>query len=403
MSYFDLIKTHSLLSFSRLVCDIDSILTSVKDPKHSKSFQLLKKYIDRAYEDVLICEPKSLQNWKTLMYATMILDEYDSCFSDYLTRFGPLKTVGSLPYLAIDRLCEEILFRTGISDWKNYPCCVVFGGNPYCTNTGLCLIRFKATDLKRLWNWGIISHEIGHLVTSITKKTTEDQKLRSHDKDFFSKKKANPPNLEEVYLSWQSEIIADVFGTFVLGPSLLCAHAMIPRLWCFMEVEEPFVKFFSKHPPDECRYSIMQKVLQKNSLAEIDFVKKMGLENIANIRKMVDFDDSTNDETTAFEDRIKDIEIINPQLEVWLDAFYSEIEKKVKPFSIRNWEKSLEIADYLKGEKTNPPDNVLPSEILNGVISIKMSVKDLKEEMKIMEKAFPLFESVTDENILTIN
>jgi len=86
-----------------------------------------------------------------------------------------------------------------------------------------------------------------------------------------------------------------------------------------------------------------------------------------------------------------------------LDAFYSEIEKKVKPFSIRNWEKSLEIADYLKGEKTNPPDNVLPSEILNGVISIKMSVKDLKEEMKIMEKAFPLFESVTDENILTIN
>lgn len=402
MSYFDITKTDCLLSFSCLLNDIDSVLSNVKEHKHSKSFELLKRYVKHTCEDIQGCATNSLQNWKTLMYAAMVMDEYESCFSDYLIRFGPLNDLTARSYLAIDRICEEVWFRSGSDNWKEQPSVVVFGGNPYSTNMGLCLIRLKATDMHRFWNWGILGHELGHIITRPLTKTTGKKKFYTRNVSFIGKKAISPPSPDEVLLSWQSEILADAFGTLAIGPCLLCAHAMIPRLWCFMEIEEPFLRFFSRHPPDECRYAIMQKVLDQNNLAKVSVVKELGLEAIKDIKEMVDFKDSAKEDKETFEDRLEDVELMTPQLWSWLKPLCFEMKKVMKVFSEKNWERSLEIAEYIKTEKKNPPDNILPSEILNGILCLKADVKNLKEEKSIMKKAFRLFNSVKDENILSI-
>lgn len=402
MSYFDLIKADCLSSLSCLVNDIDSVLSNVGEHKHSNSFELLKRYIKHTYDDIQNCTTNTLQNWKTLMYVAMVLDDYELCFSDYLTRFGPLDGLTASAYMAIDRICEEVWFRSGFKDWKEQPSVVVFGGIPYSTNMGLCLIRLKPTDMHRVWNWGILGHELGHIITRPFTKATGTHAFSARDMSNIGKKAVDPLSPAEVLLSWQSEILADAFGTIAFGPCLLCAHAMIPRLWCFMEIEEPFLRFFSKHPPDECRYTIMQEVLDQNNLAKVDVIKELGLETVRDLEKTVDLKNSANEDKETFEDRLEDVELMTPQLWSWLKPLCFEMRKMMKTFSEKNWERSLEIAEYIKAEKKNPPDNILPSEILNGILCLKAGVKNLKEEKNIMKKAFHLFNSVKDENILSI-
>lgn len=162
---------------------------------------------------------------------------------------------------------------------------------------------------------------------------------------------------------------------------------MIPRLWCFMPLEEvPVITFFSKHPPDEVRYRIIDRILRDNDLGET-----IDLKDIFQITESVKLENASEEERRIFRDRVGDLKELTPSIMNWLDPIYRRMRNNVHFFTRQNWERSLDVGKYLKGEIDRLPGNLNPSEILNGLLSIRSEIDTLEEERRVMKKTLELF------------
>lgn len=389
MSYFKNLKTDCLLDLQWLEKDITKLINRIRrqkfDPSNAK---LLKGYVKITYDAVKKCTSNTLENMQILTHATRVQNKYVWKFSDFLLRFRFVDRTLAGTYKAIDRVCEEIIHR--VHEWGSYKCTIVYGGNPYSTDSDLGLVRMRTTDIHRMWNWGIIGHELGHIwdyriSRGVGKSLKFGVKKRSH----ATRIQVRPPSEAELIHSWVDEILADVFGTLTMGPCLLRAHMMIPWLWSFIEIKrrEPLewelFEFFSTHPPDEIRYKIMCNVLNDMGIRTV-------LPEYLKIDNIIDKKYISKKEKKILKEKIESVDEIYPLLWQLVKPQYESMKEKIEIFSEKNWIRAQQIKQYLRGKTKKVPNKPMPSEVLNGILEIKSTVKNLKQEERYTTKALQL-------------
>lgn len=369
-----------LLSLSCLTEDIDYLIKNrITAQKHLQSATLLRKYVDNVIDDLSNLDDASIYNWQSLSHFVVLHESYEKCLSHFSHRFGAIDPKPKVAYHALDKLGDEIVERALLKK-ANFHNVVVCGGDPYLTNTGINLTCLRATDIHRLWNWGFLGHELGHNITrDYFPSITDAIPSRSRIRDGLS--------AEEVTESWVREIAADIFGTLVLGPAQLAAQMIVPRLWCFSSLDEAdLIYFFSVHPPDEIRFRVMNETLGLMGLGGI-----LDISDIVNIASTPGLDDCNKEDRERFKKRVEGIEMLISQMESSSKELCSKMRRKVNSFTPDNWKRSLEVKKYLEGEKIILPEDLLPSEILNGLLSVRQKIGYLHDERTIMRKTLKLF------------
>lgn len=391
MGYFKDLRTGCLLDFQWLENDITKLINRMRRKKFDpSSAELLKGYVGKAYDRVKNCTSNTIENMRILVHVgTSVRNRYARNFSDFLLRFGFVDQTLAGTYKAIDRVCEEIAHRA--HEWDSYRGVVVSGGDPYSTDCDLGLVRMRATDIHRMWNWGILGHELGHIWVYRAFRGLRGSSLKfgSKKRVYAARIRVRPPSAEELLSSWLVEILADAFGTLTIGPCLLRAHAMVPVLWCFIEMERgrplerELFEFFSTHPPDEIRYKIMCNILNDMGIRTV-LPEYLKIENMINKKRI------SKKEKEILEERIKNVDEIYPLLWQIVKPKYESMKEKVKIFSEENWDRAQQIKQCLQGKTKKVPNNPMPSEVLNGILEIKSTVKNLEQEKNYTTKALQL-------------
>lgn len=383
MRYFHKLKNDCMLSLSCLLKDIATIACRANLPKYEKSVDFLKRYVENALFDISMLSDNILLDWQLLVYATFQEARYEKHLSNLMCRFGSIAPSCGKAYSALDKLCDEITSNSGIEDIQNYPTVVICGGDPYTTITGMNQICLKVTDIQRPWNWGIIAHELGHDITRMFYSTIALASRKSRRVRLTRK-----PNSREILRNWRSEILCDIFGTLIAGPSLLDSHMMIPRIWALMPLEEASIfDFFSIHPPDEMRYRIMRKILEENGLSGI-----IDTEEVVGLQDIVSLDGIDESEKEQFHKRLKFVEKFTPAFLEWSLEKMSDLQNRVgRTFSLENWHRSCIIGEYLLGEADRLPNNPTAIEVVNGLTSVRKAIKTIEKEKDVTEKALELF------------
>jgi len=60
---------------------------------------------------------------------------------------------------------------------------------------------------------------------------------------------------------------------------------------------------------------------------------------------------------------------------------------EIEIFSPENWERSLQFKEYLQRKERNPPQNLKPSEILNGFSELRPMPGTLRTEKDLTDRA----------------
>jgi hypothetical protein len=382
LGYFNDLKNECTISLLCLLQDIDNVANRTKLSKHKKSIKLLRRYVENHLADISALSGTNLIDWQTLVYTIYQEEKYEKCLANLQNRFHAINSFSVEAYSALDKICDALVNYAGFDDVENYPSIVVCAGDPYTTTIGVNHICLKATDIHRPWNWGILAHELGHDFTKFY-----FERIRAAPRRRARRIPTRSRSTRDVFDNWTTEILSDIFGTLLAGPSLLISLKMAPRIWSLMPVEETSViEFFSTHPPDETRFQIMNSVLEQNGIYDA-----VDLGDILRLSDIVDLNNCDDEERETFSDRLQDIEQINPIFLEWALAQLPNMTERIRQiFSADNWNKSCEISDYLSGKARSPPKDSSPIEVLNGLVPIRSNVETLKEEREIFRRTTQL-------------
>jgi len=194
------------------------------------------------------------------------------------------------------------------------------------------------------------------------------------------------PNL--VVQNWMTELISDIIGALCVGPSLFLAHSMAPTLWTFYPSHETdFLNNFLTHPPCEIRFNIHRKIIE-----DLQYNGDFQIDEVQNIQHQIDTTNIESDDYEVLQDRARDIDILMPVIDAWFDRVYPYIKSRIDYFSQDDWKYSVDFGTSFRNE-TDFNDELKPSWILNGMLSIKPLGLDSETESEIMNR---LIETITD-------
>lgn len=386
MKYFQWLKKETIDTFSLLLEDIDIIKGRAELPKNKKSINLLERYIQNAFLDIKTLEDPTLFNWQMLAYTILQEERYETFVSNLICRFGSITPYFEETYSALDKFSDEIVDSAGVGEVSSFPTLIMCGGDPYTTIVGMNQICLKSTDIQHCFNWGILGHEIGHdVIRKYFPQLTATPRTRQRR---VTMKK--PPTYREILASWQQEILCDIFGTLVVGPSLLSGHMMAPRIWCLAPMEEiSILEFFSTHPPDEVRFKIMYHILDQMGLKN-----NLDISDIVDLPKNIIIDDDA-EELEIFKTRIKDIKQLTPLFLDWVKGELPSLSKNiVNVFTLENWNRSCEISNFLIGKTDDLPENPKAIEVINGLAKIRLGDESIANNRDLMKRVLLAFRKI---------
>jgi hypothetical protein len=375
MSYFTKIKSEKILNYRNIIEDLEYLKTLVSLERHNNSLNRYIRNISNEIDDINSYNDQSLTVWQDLLFSAFTNDRFEKYLSEISLRFGTIRSGYEKSYSCIDKLCDDILSK--ISDYKSNCNIIVFGGIPYTTTLGMNLICCRSTDLYRLWNWGIIAHELGHDISKswYPRLFTRGGARRLQGSSNLS--------AELVERNWKKEIIADIIGTLSVGPCLFISHMLNPRLWCLLPTDDDtsMSEFFSTHPPCEVRFAIHSKILTDIGVEYPDCY-----DDIVNIRTSVDLTGIEGDEIAKFGDRLGDIESIMPFFDDFYTEIYEDIKGKIDFFTTEDWEKSVELGKILLEEET-PSFEYSTIHVINGLTTVGTNELTPEQEKQLMNRA----------------
>lgn len=381
MSYFNLLQNEQIINFNNLKIELAKIIENKMSlNNHKESGRIFSRWIDSVINELIDCDRPTLENWQRLIYSVYTQDRYEGHLSNLFSRFGHTCTNLDTVYKGLDIFSNEILSRAGFEDIENIPKIIFCGGNSYSNTLGMNKICFRATDVFRCWNWGILGHELGHTISrnyyDVISRTGSTARRRIR-----SGRDLSP---EIIARNWTNEFVADIIGILTVGPSYLYSHMMNPRLWCFLPTDEgPLVEFFKTHPPDEVRY-----LLQNEVLMDLDMGDIISIDEISDIRTHVDLTSEESTEIETFEDKVEDIENMHPLTLDFFKSTYPSIKERIRFFSREDWERSIEVGSMITEGSLTLSSDLTITHIINGLVANRPSELRVDIESQLMRQIF---------------
>ncbi|MHA1420296.1 MAG: hypothetical protein ACTSPO_15385 [Candidatus Heimdallarchaeaceae archaeon] len=376
MPYYHILKNELKISLENIISDLEKIKeTKTKLQSNSIAIDRFIRILNLGTQDLEYNTESTYENWQEINYKIREIRTYESLLAKLFLRFGnPRENLASINCF-IDELCKEILLRSNLTV-SEHPFIAVCGGNQYTNTSPINLISCRITDNYRLWNLGIIGHELGHYIY----KELTSEPLVATGQPYDSE--GNLDSLS-VARNWLVELTSDIIGSMTVGPSLLFSHSLMPTFWTFFpQSEEDFLNNFRTHPPCEVRFMVHKCIMEELELPEIEQI-----ENIFNYYTDLNRDSIEPEDHILLEKRRNEIEQMT---QVTLDNIRDNIgmwKERINHFSKEDWGKSVEIAEGLDGGLEGI---YTPSQILNGLIYAKQQITTAEEEATLLNKVLPL-------------
>jgi len=367
MDYFSQLKLEQTNLLNHLLEDAKYLRDAVQaNDHHYDSIDVLCRLIEINRNQIAGYEEKTYDNWQKLteLHQTIRAIENSLTFSSFRIKDYKERPDG---YPFIDQLCTEILQRSGLNS-DTFGHFVVCGGDNYQHTHPMNIIHCRLTDYYRLFHLGLMAHEFGHHFIYSFFDPIPIINYNPFDEN-------NIPDPEKVFDNWKVEVASDIFGSLIMGPSMMTSHAFMPDYWLFQSnVESEFLYKFRIHPPCEIRFN-----LHKEVLTALDVPFDTPIPDLFDFGNQVILTGETingEDYADRLEDTPKFLEMFYPDFE----ELHGIIKRNVDPFTPEDWEKSLEFSDKFLEKDLRGLDRYSAIQIVNGVTAVKNEFTSHEEE-----------------------
>lgn len=367
MDYFDQLKLESINLLNNLQLDATYLRDSIQGNNHHKdSINVICRLLSIQIERITECTSKTYENWQKLtrVHQNIRAIEGSITFISFRLRKYLDRPDG---YHLIDKLCTEILQKSGLQNniFRHF---VVCGGNTYQRTHPMNIIHCRLTDFYRIFHLGLLAHEFGHHFVHYFFTPVPLINNNPFDAD-------HKPDPEKVFDNWKIEVVSDIFGSLIMGPTLLASHAYMPDYWLFQpEAGSEFLNKFRIHPPCEIRFNYHKEVLDAMNVPydrQIPDLFEMSNDVIitGNLINGEDYDDRIGD-ITEF------IEVFRPEF----DSLHTILKRNVTNFTEEDWEMSLEFSNLFQERDFSNIHQFTAIQMINGVNLAKNQLGSHEDE-----------------------